>query len=57
MTEAHVRDKNPATASVVVRCWEGVFDVQHLDGKWTCSCGHPECHHVDNAVLALQGEC
>jgi hypothetical protein len=41
--------------TAVVRSYTGVFDVQHLDGQWFCSCGSAKdyCPHVDQVLLAL----
>jgi hypothetical protein len=53
--DIHIRRQNSDhDLTAMVRCWDGVFDLQRLDGIWHCSCGEPQmCSHVPRVLEAL----
>jgi|NGEPerStandDraft_6_1074524.scaffolds.fasta_scaffold82822_4 hypothetical protein len=48
------RSRGDSRLCAVVRTVDGVFDVQHREGRWWCGCGSPGgCLHVLPVELAL----
>ena len=45
---------NSDDVAACCRTWQGAFDVARRRGRWYCSCGTPDCVHVDHVLAWLE---